>query len=136
MPADADLSTSVYEKASFACAVVIVALCALGAVGNLLSLYIFTRRNFRQYSINVLLAALSAVDTCLLVLAVPVFTAVQFAPLVERIVDPDDISNLVLWIYPLTLMFQCGSVWLLVVITVERYIAVCHPFAVTRYLTR
>ncbi|KHJ80317.1 7 transmembrane receptor [Oesophagostomum dentatum] len=38
--------------------------------------------------------------------------------------------------YPVTVMFQSMSVWLLVSITVDRYLAVCHPFQVVSYCTR
>ncbi|KAK6036061.1 hypothetical protein COOONC_26434 [Cooperia oncophora] len=38
--------------------------------------------------------------------------------------------------YPVTVMFQSMSVWLLVSITVDRYLAVCHPFVVGSYCTR
>jgi hypothetical protein len=124
-----------YGKASFICACIMAVLCVVGTVGNSLSLFIFTRSHFRVYSINVLLAALSAVDLCLLVLAVPVFTAIPLS-LMFPTVPTHVIHHLILYIYPVTVMLQCASVWLLVIITIERYIAVCHPFAVGRYCTR
>lgn len=124
-----------YSKASFICACLMVVFCLVGTIGNSLSLFIFTRSHFRIYSINVLLAALSAVDLCLLVLAIPVFTAIPLS-LMFPTVPTHVIHHLILYIYPVTVMLQCASVWLLVIITIERYIAVCHPFAVGRYCTR
>uniref|UniRef100_A0A914UN25 G-protein coupled receptors family 1 profile domain-containing protein n=1 Tax=Plectus sambesii TaxID=2011161 RepID=A0A914UN25_9BILA len=130
-----DYGVDIYGKASFICACIMVVLCLVGTVGNSLSLFIFTRSHFRVYSINVLLAALSAVDLCLLVLAVPVFTAIPLSLMLPS-VPTHVIHHLILYIYPVTVMLQCASVWLLVIITIERYVAVCHPFAVGRYCTR
>lgn len=47
-----------------------LAIIILGCAGNILSLYMFLRHSS---SVNTLLAALSFVDLCLLLFAVPVF---------------------------------------------------------------
>lgn len=44
-------------------------------------------------------------------------------------------SQILLYAYPITLMAQTCSVWVLVAITIERYLAVRHPFLVRVYCT-
>ncbi|MFH4980159.1 hypothetical protein AB6A40_006868 [Gnathostoma spinigerum] len=65
------------QKASAICTLVMILMCTFGIVGNSLSLYIYRGPAFRTRSINVLLAALSASDLCLCLLAIPVFSISQ-----------------------------------------------------------
>lgn len=44
-------------------------------------------------------------------------------------------ARVLVYAYPVTLMAQTMSVWMLVGITIDRYLAVCHPFAVRIYCT-
>uniref|UniRef100_A0A915E1S9 G-protein coupled receptors family 1 profile domain-containing protein n=1 Tax=Ditylenchus dipsaci TaxID=166011 RepID=A0A915E1S9_9BILA len=112
-----------------------VLMCLAGAIMNSLSLAIFTGPAFRRRSINVLLAGLSASDLCLCLLALPVFSLNQLnkvLPISSHLLT----SRLLIYAYPITLMAQTMSVWMLVSITVDRYLAVCYPFAVRIYCTR
>jgi hypothetical protein len=60
----------------------------------------------RARSINILLAALSAVDMCLLLLAIPVFTSAPFTSLLLPSVRQELLDNIVLFVYPVAVMFQ------------------------------
>jgi hypothetical protein len=62
---------------SHICTVVMVAMCLVGIVFNSLSLHIYTSKAFRRRSINVLLAALSAADCGVCILAIPSFSLTQ-----------------------------------------------------------
>lgn len=62
----------VLTTTSFVCAVIMLIFCCVGVCGNLLSIYVYTRRTMTS-SINVLLTGMSAVDLSVVVLAVPVF---------------------------------------------------------------
>ncbi|VDN07104.1 unnamed protein product [Thelazia callipaeda] len=123
------------DKASLICTLVMLWMCLCGIIGNMLSLYIYSCSSFRNCSINILLAALSASDLFLCILAIPVFSLPQiqqyFADL-SRYIS----GNIVIYAYPVTLMFQSLSVWLLVSITIDRYLAVCHPFTARIYCTK
>ncbi|CAD6190051.1 unnamed protein product [Caenorhabditis auriculariae] len=116
-----------------ACA--ILALVIIGCFGNTLSLILFSRPHMRSSSVNVLLCALSFVDLTLLLLSIPTFV----------------ISNLDLWedqrnqvtymayvlklVYPVNLTMQTCSVYIMVFITLERWIAVCRPLQVRVWCT-
>lgn len=39
------------------------------------------------------------------------------------------------YVNPLGYMTQCATIWLTVLIAVNRYIAICHPFKANRFLT-
>lgn len=45
------------------------------------------------------------------------------------------LAQILVYAYPVTIMAQTMSVWMLVSITVDRYLAVCHPFLVRVYCT-
>ncbi|VDM25896.1 unnamed protein product [Toxocara canis] len=112
-----------------------ILMCLCGVVGNSLSLYIYRTPTFRGRSINLLLAALSACDLFLCLLAMPVFSITQiqnFLPDLSKHLT----GHILLFAYPVTLMLQSMSVWLLVSITIDRYLAVCHPFKVRAYCTQ
>lgn len=111
---------------------VMVLMCFGGILTNFISFYIYTRKTFRKKSINVLLAALSMSDLCVCVLAIPVFASTQL----QQVIPPTITAMIMVYLYPVTIMFQSVSVWLLVSITIDRYLAVCHPFMVNTYCTR
>jgi len=39
------------------------------------------------------------------------------------------------YVNPLGYMAQCATIWLTVLIAVNRYITICHPFKADRFLT-
>lgn len=102
-------------------------IACVGFVGNVISMYIYTRPQMAA-PINVLLCALCAIDAVMLMMAIPAFAVPGLNMKLQNDALYMCIKYTTLYLYPITLMAQSASVLLMVVITVERYIAVCHPF--------
>uniref|UniRef100_A0A914C4L7 G-protein coupled receptors family 1 profile domain-containing protein n=1 Tax=Acrobeloides nanus TaxID=290746 RepID=A0A914C4L7_9BILA len=104
----------------------------VGCLGNLLSLFVFLRH---ASSVNTLLAALSIVDLCLLLFAVPVFVL----PSLNIWSSQDSLIHFLAYVlkfvYPINLMLQTCSVYIMVLITMERWTAVCRPLQVRIWCT-
>ncbi|VDM47068.1 unnamed protein product [Toxocara canis] len=112
-------------------ATAILLIVCMGVLGNLVSLFMFSRPHMRTSSVNVLLSALSAVDLALLLLSIPVFVVPGLDPW------QDDISAqykyyayMLKFIYPVNLIMQTCSIYIMLLITVERWTAVCKPLQV------
>uniref|UniRef100_A0A914WQR1 G-protein coupled receptors family 1 profile domain-containing protein n=1 Tax=Plectus sambesii TaxID=2011161 RepID=A0A914WQR1_9BILA len=114
-------------------AYVMLMTAVFGCVGNLLSLFIFTRPSMTS-SVNVLLAGLSAIDLVLLVLVVPVFVLPSLPIWTEDTLQVFTAFMLKL-VYPVNLTTQTCSIYVMVFITVERWTAVCHPLKVRVWCT-
>ena len=105
-------------------------MCVCGLFGNALSTAVYLRASFRKLSINILLAVLSISDFCLLLLLLLTYSYNPF-----DLISPLWSMYFKVYMYPVTTMFHFGSVWLLVLITVERWMAVCRPLLVAIYCT-
>lgn len=127
--------SDIYQKSSFYCAIIMVVLCFIGLLGNLLSVYVFSRKNMRNSSINILLTGLSVTDFFLLLVVVPIF-ALPPLTIDKSNTDITNFSDYMLtYMYPFALILQTSSIWICMVITFERYMAVCHPLKVGIYCT-
>lgn len=98
-------------------------LLIFGIFGNIVSFLILMRRSMRKLSTYVYLAVLSVTDTLILLIGLLPLWIGELTDLVMR--DQSD------WICKLTNVAGYTasdySVWLIIAVTVERYIAVCHP---------
>lgn len=116
-----------YNDASFYCSALTALLCFVGLIGNIISAIIFSHTTMKA-PINSFLTALSIVDACVSFLALPVFVIPYLdGHFSSKFFDPY-YPYVVVLIYPLSMTVQTLSVWILVLVTVERYVAVCHPF--------
>jgi hypothetical protein len=99
-----------------------------GVLGNILSMIILSRPQMRS-SINYLLIGLARCDTILIITSMLLFGIPAIFPHTGflryyyfRLLP--DISAVV---YPLAMIVQTASVYLTLTVTLERYVAVCHP---------
>lgn len=114
-----------------------LALCLIGIYGNIISIVIFAQPMMRS-SINILLTGLSSIDLGILILAIPVFVIPGFDAYkpAGHIVPWDYVYAIILrFVYPLIMIAQTSSVWTFVIISVERYLAVCYPLNVNKLMT-
>lgn len=104
----------------------------VGFIGNTLSVVILTRRQFRRVATYTYLTAVSAADTLVLI----------FGLLRQWLSEITDIDPTVYadWtcktIMVLNYSFSVYSVWLLIAVTVERYLVVSRPLRVQGQCTR
>ncbi|XP_013776911.2 FMRFamide receptor-like, partial [Limulus polyphemus] len=107
----------------------ITVLSALGIIGNVISLLVLSRPQM-QSSINCSLQGLAIFDTGVLLCALIMLGLTTLGKLIHwlRFYTWVIFPFIVPVVYPLALIAQTGSVWMTVVVTIERYVAVCHPF--------
>lgn len=108
--------------------IILTFLGILGIFGNVISLIILSRPEMRS-SVNCGLQGLAFFDTIVLISSV---TMLGLHKLGYRIAifykyTFEMFPFVVMLAYPIGLIAQTGSVWTTVGVTVERYVAVCHP---------
>ena len=104
-------------------------LLILGSVGNVLSLVILVRPDMRKYSAYVYLAVLSAADTLVLYVGLMRLWLGEVTGRDMR--DATDWTCRVVSLVGYTVSdYSC---WLIIAVTLERYVAVCHPLAMSSF---
>lgn len=109
--------------------VLLNAIGAGGLLGNALSVLVLSRPQMRS-SINCLLVGLAACDTVLILTSVLLFGLTAVFPYTGRLryyyyhVCP----HITPYAYPIANAAQTMSVYLTLIVTIERWVAVCHPF--------
>ena len=99
-------------------------ICMVGFVGNAISLMVLRRDPDKNNTANWLLQALACTDTLYLICSVPA----KILPGIDAFTDwiPSKVN-----LYSIFIKFEVFthviSVWLIVLITVDRYIAICEP---------
>ncbi|EZA48896.1 FMRFamide receptor [Ooceraea biroi] len=107
-----------------------------GIIGNTISMIILSRPQMKS-SINYLLTGLARCDTALLIISILIYglpaiytyTGVLFH--YKFIVYP----KIIRYLFPLSCIAQVVTVYLTLTVTLERYIAVCHPLQAKSFCT-
>ena len=101
----------------------------IGIFGNTVSLIIFKKRALRKLSASLYLKAICISDTCVLLTYVLLDWLFKGLPFVSggakvSVVNINGLCQLFLFV---SYTFRIISVWLIIVFTFERYVAICHP---------
>ncbi|KJH44804.1 7 transmembrane receptor [Dictyocaulus viviparus] len=116
-----------------ACAIFM--LVVIGCFGNALSFLLFSRPHMKCSSVNVLLCALSFIDFSLLLLSIPTFVIPNLDLWSTQQSAVTFLAYVLKLIYPMNLIMQTCSVYTMVMITCERWTAVCRPLQVRVWCT-
>ena len=109
----------------------------LHTITFILSLKIVTTSLHLQGSVNLLLTSMAAIDFLLLVCSILLFGIPSVSDYYTTAADFNILKyRLGPLLYTMALVFQTASVYLTVVITIERFVAVCYPFKAREFCTR
>ena len=99
-----------------------------GIIGNIISLVIWTRRSMRKFSTYFYLAVLASADIFVLLVGLLRLWIGELTG--HDVRDTHDITcKLFTWLGYTSSDF---SAWLIIAVTCERYLVVCHPFKISR----
>ncbi|XP_072383943.1 FMRFamide receptor [Diabrotica undecimpunctata] len=100
----------------------------LGVLGNIISMIILSRPQMRS-SINYLLIGLARVDTVLIITSMLLFGLPGLYPYSGMLFTYFYVvlPHIAPVVYPLATVVQTASVYLTVTVSLERFVAVCHP---------
>ena len=103
-------------------------IAVVGIIGNILTFVIFWKGNFKS-STSFLFLSLALIDSAVLL---TVFTCC----IVGLVWLPHDLRvYLIVSVWPLRSMAETATIWLTVLIAVNRYIIVCRPLRATQWCT-
>ncbi|XP_016966787.1 FMRFamide receptor [Drosophila biarmipes] len=110
------------------CGVLINIVGVLGILGNIISMIILSRPQMRS-SINYLLTGLARCDTVLIITSILLFGIPSIYPYTGHLFGYYNyvypfISPAV---FPIGMIAQTASIYMTFTVTLERYVAVCHP---------
>ncbi|ESN98169.1 hypothetical protein HELRODRAFT_177414 [Helobdella robusta] len=114
----------------FASCIAIGLIAIFGIVGNLISYIVFSMDSVKT-STSFLLQALAVVDSLFLFFVIIAFVISHGVEFYE-IYDHIEIKK---YSFPVALFFQTATIWLVVLIGWNRYIAVCQPFKAAKLCT-
>ena len=104
-------------------------------IGNSLAFVVFWKDNIKT-SAAFLFQSLALVDSANLLLLLPVFPVPSFVAYTNWLKGYEDIVAYVyVYILPLVNIAQTASIWVVVLLSINRYIAVCFPFKALRWCT-
>ncbi|XP_033724921.1 probable G-protein coupled receptor 139 [Pecten maximus] len=123
---------SIYEKGDLLYYIVYPILVPVGVIGNFMSFVIFIQLS-QSSSFFLYLSILSLSDLAFIIVG----AMMGWIEVLRNNLFYEDISSFLCSAkYALVFVFSQFSSWIIVAVTVDRFIAVCFPFKVTEYCTR
>lgn len=100
----------------------------LGIFGNIISMIILSRPQMRS-SINCLLIGLARIDTALIITSILLFGLPGIYPYTGLLFTYyyKVLPHIIPVVYPLATIVQTSSAYLTLTVSLERFVAVCHP---------
>ena len=99
--------------------------CILGIIGNIAAIVVFTKPERRRRNFYMFMFYLAVFDLLYIVVAILVFILPQLSVYYK---SGGLLHYIVPWAIPVGQVSMSGSVLFTTVITIERYLTVCHPF--------
>ncbi|KAI0240620.1 FMRFamide receptor, partial [Lamellibrachia satsuma] len=110
-------------------------LVVVGVIGNSFAFVVFWKDNIKT-SASFLFQGLSLIDSALLLAVLPLYSIESFVVYTGWLKGYLAISPYVLvYLLPLALTAQTATIWVTVLVAVNRYIAVCLPYRASRLCT-
>lgn len=103
-------------------------LCIVGIFGNIVSVIVLQRDKERREALF-LLQGLAVADAGYLVVALLRY------PLKYLLVEKENYDLMQPYVFPLLKTFQTVTIWMMVLVTVDRFTCVCRPFRSQRFFT-
>ncbi|CCD72368.2 G-protein coupled receptors family 1 profile domain-containing protein [Caenorhabditis elegans] len=121
-------------------AMIMLPLILIGIFGNIISIYVYSRHHMNKNTIGFLLLSLSTIDLIVLITAMPSFGTYKFPffPGYHEIGSVHTIFSAfcLIYFYPLMCMGKMMGQYIIVLISVERWFAVCRPLQVQIWCTQ
>ena len=106
---------------------IIGVLCLIGLLGNIMSLVVLRRDSMRKETL-LMLQALAVADGCYVIVAILRYPVQYFIP-------RDVYVSMDIVVYPLIKSFQTIAIWMMVGVTIDRFVYVCWPLRARAFFT-
>lgn len=139
MTSSGDESCRLYDFV--VCTLLIGAFCLFGLVGNVTSFVVFYRQHKTDAAASavLLLQCMAICDSLLLLVALAVYALPAVYPYTGHLQAVYDQLDYIVYVWPPAMIFHTITVWLTVLVSVNRYDAVCRAveeFGTTTLLRR
>uniref|UniRef100_A0A1I7U6L7 G_PROTEIN_RECEP_F1_2 domain-containing protein n=2 Tax=Caenorhabditis tropicalis TaxID=1561998 RepID=A0A1I7U6L7_9PELO len=120
-------------------AMIMLPIIVIGIFGNTVSIFVYSRKHMKKSTVGFLLLSLSIIDLIVLLTALPTFSLYKlpFIPGYMKIGSFHTILSAfcIVYVYPIGCTAKMTSQYIIVLIAVERWFAVCRPLQVQVWCT-